>query len=102
MRSSFLTPEIDMKKQEYSFATYHRTALGEVILGDSIDVLNSSPSASVDLIMTSPPFGLVRKKDYGNVHADDYCEWFRPFGKQFHRVLKETGSLVIDIGGAWN
>ena len=56
---------------------------------------------SVDLIMTSPPFGLVRKKDYGNVEASEYLEWFRPFGEQFNRVLKDNGSLVIDIGGAW-
>ena len=52
--------------------------------------------------MTSPPFGLVRKKDYGNVDADEYVDWFKPFAKAFHRVLKDSGSLVIDIGGAWN
>ncbi len=51
--------------------------------------------------MTSPPFGLVRKKDYGNVDADQYVEWFKPFGKLFRDVLKPSGSLVIDIGGAW-
>ncbi len=56
---------------------------------------------AVDLIMTSPPFGLVRKKDYGNVDADDYVEWFRPFAKEFARILKPQGSLVIDIGGSW-
>lgn len=51
--------------------------------------------------MTSPPFGLVRKKDYGNVDADEYVEWFKPFAEAFHRVLKPNGSLVIDIGGSW-
>lgn len=51
--------------------------------------------------MTSPPFGLVRKKDYGNEDADRYLEWFAPFAEQFNRLLKDTGSLVIDIGGAW-
>jgi site-specific DNA-methyltransferase (cytosine-N4-specific) len=56
---------------------------------------------SVDLIMTSPPFGLVRKKSYGNVDADKYVSWFKPFGEQFKRILKPNGSLVIDIGGAW-
>ena len=55
----------------------------------------------MDLIMTSPPFGLVRKKDYGNVDSHEYVEWFLPFGQEFMRVLKPTGSLVIDIGGAW-
>ena len=56
---------------------------------------------AVDLIMTSPPFGLVRKKDYGNVDADEYLTWFRPFADQFARILKPQGSLVIDIGGSW-
>jgi site-specific DNA-methyltransferase (cytosine-N4-specific) len=56
---------------------------------------------SVDLIMTSPPFGLVRKKSYGNEDADRYLKWFRPFAEGFRRVLKPSGSLVIDIGGSW-
>ena len=51
--------------------------------------------------MTSPPFGLVRKKDYGNVEASEYVEWFQPVRRTFKRVLKDNGSLVIDIGGAW-
>lgn len=56
---------------------------------------------SVDLVVTSPPFGLVRKKGYGNEDADRYCAWFKPFGDLFHSLLKPQGSLVIDIGGAW-
>jgi site-specific DNA-methyltransferase (cytosine-N4-specific) len=51
--------------------------------------------------MTSPPFGLVRKKEYGNEDADAYLEWFRPFAEGFRRVLKSSGSVVIDIGGSW-
>jgi len=64
-------------------------------------LFNVAKERSVDLIMTSPPFGLVRKKDYGNEDADLYCDWFRDFAEGFHRVLKDDGSLVIDIGGAW-
>ena len=81
---------------------FHETSIGRIVRGDSIDVLASCEDASVDLIMTSPPFGLVRKKDYGNVEADEYVEWFRSFAVEFRRVLKDNGSLVIDIGGAWN
>ena len=55
----------------------------------------------MNLVMTSPPFGLVREKDYGNVSADRYVEWFKPFGEMFRRLLAPNGSLVIDIGGAW-
>jgi site-specific DNA-methyltransferase (cytosine-N4-specific) len=81
----------------------HSTNRGEIYQGDSLDLLtNRLQPASVDLIMTSPPFGLVRKKDYGNVDADKYVEWFKPFAEAIKRVLKPTGSLVIDIGGAWN
>lgn len=91
-----------MTRKQQSFETYHSTDLGEMILGDSLVVLSQRDAHSVDLIVTSPPFGLVREKEYGNVPADDYCEWFQPFAEQFHRILKDTGSLVIDIGGAWN
>jgi len=59
------------------------------------------PDDSVDLIFTSPPFALLRKKDYGNVEEDKYVEWFWGFAEHFHRILKPTGSLVIDIGGSW-
>ena len=82
--------------------TFHETARGRIIHGDSIAMLRTYGDDSVDLIMTSPPFGLVRKKDYGNVDANEYVDWFRPFAAAFHRVLKGDGSLVIDIGGAWN
>ena len=81
---------------------FRTTTFGKMYHGDSQILLRDviEPS-SVDLIMTSPPFGLVRKKTYGNADADEYLDWFRPFGKLFKRVLKDTGSLVIDIGGAW-
>ena len=75
---------------------------GRVVIGDCLRELAQMEEGSVDLIMTSPPFGLVRKKGYGNVDAPDYVDWFRQFGEAFHRVLKDSGSLVIDIGGAWN
>jgi len=85
-----------------SLTPYFRCRLGSIYLGDARDVLDARVQPeSVDLIMTSPPFGLVRKKDYGNVDASRYVAWFKPFGELFRRVLKETGSLVIDIGGSW-
>jgi DNA modification methylase len=82
--------------------SFHKTSLGEMFWGDSRSYLfHSAKPESVDLVMTSPPFGLVRKKSYGNEDADEYCNWFRPFAEGFKRVLKDDGSLVIDIGGAW-
>lgn len=82
--------------------TILQTHYGSILQGDCLEVLSQCESNTVDLIMTSPPFGLVRKKDYGNVAAEEYIDWFQPFGAEFHRILKENGSLVIDIGGAWN
>lgn len=81
---------------------FHDTRHGKILWGDSRGWMCSvAKPESVALIMTSPPFGLVRKKTYGNEDADQYCKWFRPFAEGFHRVLKNDGSLVIDIGGAW-
>lgn len=94
-----------MRVRESSVAwakPFHRTRYGKVYHGDSLSLLDEIiPAESVSLIVTSPPFGLVRKKDYGNVDAEKYVDWFRPFGRAFKRILKENGSLVIDIGGAW-
>ena len=82
--------------------TVLETHYGSIMQGDCLETLSQYEPNTVDLIMTSPPFGLVRKKDYGNVAAEEYTDWFEPFGAEFHRVLKDSGSLVIDIGGAWN
>ncbi|HIE4840243.1 TPA: DNA-methyltransferase [Burkholderia multivorans] len=84
------------------FSVAHETTLGKIYNGNSLEYLHhrAKPN-SVNLIMTSPPFGLVRKKSYGNEDAAAYCDWFRPFAEGFNRVLRDDGSLVIDIGGAW-
>ena len=52
-------------------------------------------------MVTSPPYSLVKKKAYGNENQHDYVQWFRPFAKELHRVLKPTGSLVLNVAGAW-
>jgi site-specific DNA-methyltransferase (cytosine-N4-specific) len=86
----------------YKPAPVISTKLGNAFCGNSAQLMKQVVrDSSVDLIMTSPPFGLVRKKDYGNEDADRYVEWFEQFAEQFARVLKPRGSLVIDIGGAW-
>ena len=101
------TSEITHRVTEYDYSKapvepFLQTKLGHIYWCDSRSYLFAKANEnSVDLIMTSPPFGLVRKKTYGNADADSYCDWFRPFAEGFRRVLKESGSLVIDIGGAW-
>jgi site-specific DNA-methyltransferase (cytosine-N4-specific) len=80
---------------------FYTTSLGRAFLGDSLQLLPALADASVNLIVTSPPYALHFKKEYGNATQGDYVTWFLPFARQFHRLLKEDGSLVIDIGGAW-
>lgn len=80
-----------------------RTKFGTAYSGDSLDWLGRKGSTNkIDLIITSPPFGLLRKKSYGNASSEEYLRWFRPFALGFKKVLKENGSLVIDVGGSWN
>lgn len=70
--------------------------------GDARDLFTGLPDASVDLVVTSPPYALHFKKEYGNVHKAAYVEWFRPFGREIFRVLKPEGSFVLNIGGSYN
>jgi DNA modification methylase len=80
---------------------YYRTSRGAAYLGDALGYLKQLDAGSVNLIMTSPPFALQRQKEYGNVGQSEYVQWFLAFAKEFHRVLADDGSLVIDIGGSW-
>jgi len=82
-------------------APFYSTPQGVAFNHDSLEVMQAIPSASMDLVITSPPFALVRKKEYGNEPVDRYLDWLMPFCKQIHRILKPTGSFVLDIGGSW-
>lgn len=83
-------------------APFYFTSWGAAYHGDALEVLKHLSDSSVNLIVTSPPYALVYKKEYGNVDSADYVKWFMRFADEFHRVLSDDGSLVIDIGGAWN
>ena len=79
----------------------YRTTLGVQLSADSRDVLPLLPGESIDLIVTSPPFALLRQKSYGNEDQDSYVAWLAEFGSAALRPLKQTGSFVIDLGGAY-
>jgi len=82
---------------------FYETEYGVAYLGDAKEILSDKfLEGAVDLIVTSPPFALRRKKEYGNVDAAKYVSWFLEFAPVFHRILKQKGSLVIHIGGSWN
>ncbi len=66
-------------------------------LGDCQKELKNIPNNSVDLIFTSPPYADQRKNTYGGIHPDKYVEWFLPISKQLLRVLKPTGTFILNI-----
>jgi site-specific DNA-methyltransferase (adenine-specific) len=65
--------------------------------GDCVKELKKIADGSVDLIVTSPPYADQRKAIYGGVHPDKYVEWFLPISAELMRVLKPTGSFVLNI-----
>lgn len=77
------------------------TKFGRAYVGDSKELLTSLAEDSVDLIITSPPFALQRKKEYGNKDQDEYVGWLLEYGHHVFRVLKNSGSFVLDLGGAY-
>lgn len=79
----------------------YRTELGSAYHCDAAELLSTLADGSINLILTSPPFPLNKKKAYGNVRAEEYVEWFLKFAKQFHRVLRDDGSLVVEFGAGW-
>ncbi|MFO0864368.1 MAG: site-specific DNA-methyltransferase [Gemmataceae bacterium] len=91
-----------MVRTRMSMLPAYTTSMGRAYQGDAREVLANLPDDSVSLVFTSPPFALRRQKAYGNVTADEYIEWFWPIAEQIRRVLKEDGSFVMELGGAWN
>ncbi len=79
----------------------YKTNKGKAYVGDALTLLKELNSESVDLVITSPPFALQRKKSYGNEDQDKYVDWLLSFTPEIKRVLKETGSFVLDLGGAY-
>lgn len=79
----------------------YKTAFGQSYCGDSRQLMRLVPESSVDLIVTSPPFALLRQKEYGNKDQAEYIEWLAEFGKEAHRILRDSGSFVLDLGGAY-
>ncbi len=96
-----------MKQQKNNFQKliklppYYSTNYGSAYLGDSSELIKIIPENSINLIITSPPFALTRKKEYGNESAEKYIEWFLPFAYEFKRIITENGSFVLDLGGAY-
>ena len=72
----------------------------QILCGDCLTYLSDNsciPDASVDLIVTSPPYADRRSSTYRGIHPNEYVDWFLPIAKQLHRVLKPKGSFVLNI-----
>lgn len=80
---------------------FFETAYGKAFLGDSSKLMQQVPDQSINLVVTSPPFALTRKKAYGNKEDHEYIEWFMPFAKEIRRILTDDGSFVLDLGGSY-
>lgn len=68
---------------------------------DSLQLMQQMPAESVDLIVTSPPYALIKPKEYGNADPDQYVSWLLEFADEFWRILKPKGSFVLNVGGAY-
>ncbi len=81
---------------------YYTTNYGAAYVSDSRELLRKLPDSSIDLFLTSPPYALHFKKEYGNVDKEDYVDWFLTFARDIFRALKDDGSFVLNIGGSYN
>lgn len=83
---------------------FFETELGKLYLGDCEKLLSDfivSNQPKADLIFTSPPFPLNRKKKYGNMTGEEYLNWISSLAPLLSQMLSDTGSIVIEIGNAW-
>jgi site-specific DNA-methyltransferase (adenine-specific) len=72
--------------------------INKIYNGDSLDLLKKTPDNSVDLVITSPPYAdLKTYVDFKGILADDYVNWFIPYCKEIERVIKPTGSFILNI-----
>ena len=83
------------------FEPLYQTRLGKAYCADSLKFMQAMRAKQADLVLTSPPYALHFKKEYGNADQKEYVDWFLPFAEQIRRVLKPDGSFVLNVGGSW-
>jgi len=88
-------PEVIVKP--CNLFTPEANVAGSILEGDCLDHLKEFDDGFFDLIVTSPPYADSRRKTYGGIHPDDYVEWFLPRSAEFLRVLKPTGTFILNI-----
>lgn len=85
---------------------YYTTRKGKLYCGDCLEVMKELPSESIDLVITSPPYADVKNgivsDDYVSVDLDIFVEWITEVSKEIHRLLKPTGSFVLNLNTFYN
>ncbi len=89
------------KKAKIERAPTYSTEMGAAFCGDSRELLSQLPDNSVNLVITSPPFALQRQKEYGNKEQHEYIDWLSEFARVVFLKLRDDGSFVLDLGGAY-
>jgi DNA modification methylase len=83
----------------------YSTPLGEYYHSDIDSIIDNDLlghlEGKVNLILTSPPFPLVRPKKYGNLEGDDYLQWIGKIARYLKKLLAPGGSIVLEIGNSW-
>jgi site-specific DNA-methyltransferase (cytosine-N4-specific) len=87
------------------FCVAYKTKMGRMLHGLSDELLQTEAleryRGTVDLVFTSPPFPLNRKKRYGNLNGDEYIKWLSGYGPLLKKMLKPGGSIVMEVGNSW-
>ncbi|GBF79620.1 DNA-methyltransferase [Aphanothece sacrum] len=86
-----------MQSLDYSHIKNLDDWKNKIFCGDCLEVLQNFPDASVNLIVTSPPYADSRRSTYGGIHPDNYVEWFLPIAKELQRVLRDDGTFILNI-----
>src|SRR3989344_3138634 len=93
----FLMTVDTIEKVDLFSAKTKTSVKADVILGDCLDVLQSLPDNSIDLIVTSPPYADQRKSTYGGISPDKYVGWFLPISQELLRILRQKGTFILNI-----
>lgn len=99
--TSHLQTMSSAEMQRQTTTPAYKTQLGACYCGDSLELLEMLDDGSANLVLTSPPFALLRKKEYGNKDQHEYEDWLCQFGRLVKRKLRDDGSFVLDLGGAY-
>ena len=94
-RSNGLVPRVH--KPKLLDLSERLVPVNKIIYGDCETILKTLPDNCVDLIVTSPPYGENRKRTYEDISINDYVDWFIPKAAEFKRVLKPTGTFILNI-----